>query len=446
MNRPPRSGVAVASLMISFSLQAVSLPASGAPLPDESPLRSLGVASCAASTCHGAAEPWKGSSVLQTEYHTWLRGDKHARAYAVLLNDRSKAIATKLGLKEPAHRSAICLDCHAHNVPAARREKEFVLADGVGCESCHGPAQRWIRRHVEKGATHAANVGDGLYPGERVVERARLCLGCHFGNARKFVSHRMMGAGHPRLSFELDTFLRIGPVHYRIDEDWTRRKGGWDGVSNWAVGQAVAAQELLKMLLDPVRGRDGLFPELVLFDCHACHQPMADRRNKGRLPAGPGAVRLNDSGLLMLRLIARHVDPASGAKFSGQLERLHPAIAKGNDGANEARATLVLIEQLLPVVVAHRFSAQDVRGMMEALLEDGIAGHYSDYAGAEQATMALQSLANGLRQRGVPPRDAAQTSMKRLLATVADDEAFKADAFQAALREFRAAFDTGARR
>lgn len=415
----------------------------GAPLPDQSPHRSLGVGSCASSSCHGAAETWKGSNVLQTEYHSWLRGDKHARAYAVLLNERSREIAAKLGLKEPAHRAAVCLDCHAHNVPAARRGKEFALADGVGCEACHGPAERWIRRHVEAGASHTANLADGLYPGAGVEQRARLCLSCHFGNARKFVSHRMMGAGHPRLSFELDTFSRIGPVHYRIDEDWLRRKGGWDGVSSWAVGQAVAAQELLKMLLDPARGRDGLFPELVLFDCHACHQPMANRRNKGRLPAGPGAVRLNDSSLLMLRHVAQRLDAASGAGFSRQVERLHLAIANGNDGAAAARETLQLVERLLPAILARRFTTEDVRGMITTLLEEGIAGNFTDYAGAEQATMALQSLASGLRQRGALPGGTVQSSMQRLLETVSDDESFKAAAFQAALRELRTAIETG---
>jgi Cytochrome c554 and c-prime len=427
-------------------LCASAAQAGGTPLPDESPRMSLGVGSCASSSCHGAAQSWKDSNVLQTEYHTWLRSDKHARAYAVLLNERSREIAAKLGLKEPAHRSAVCLDCHAHNVPAARREKEFSLADGVGCEACHGPAERWIRRHVEPKATHEANVADGLYPGAGVEQRARLCLSCHFGNARKFVSHRMMGAGHPRLSFELDTFTRMGPVHYRIDEDWQRRKGGWDGVSSWAVGQAVAAQELLRTLLDPARGRDGLFPELVLFDCHACHQPMANRRNKGRLPAGPGAVRLNDSSLLMLRHVAQRLDPAAGAGFGRQLGRLHLAIASGNDGAAEARATLQMVERLLPAIVARRFTTEDVRGMMTTLLDEGIAGNFTDYAGAEQATMALQSLASGLRQRGALPEGTAQASMKRLLETVSDDESFKAAAFQAALRELRTAIETGARR
>ena len=433
------------SIALAFLCACACATRAAGPLPDESPHPSLGVGSCAASSCHGAAETWKGSNVAQTEYHTWRRGDKHARAYAVLLNERSRGIAEKLGLNEPAHRARICLDCHAHNVPAVRRDKQFVLADGVSCESCHGPAERWIGPHVEPAATHPANLAAGMFPTSDTVQRAQLCLSCHFGNARKFVSHRMMGAGHPRLSFELDTFTRLMPAHFSIDQDWLRRKGAWDGVSSWAVGQAVAARELLKMLLDPVRGRDGLFPELVLFDCHACHQPMANRRNKGRLPAGPGAVRLNDSSLLMLRHVAQRASAASATEFGRQVDRLHQALSAGNDGAAEARATLQLIERMLPAIAAYRFTTQDVRSMMTTLLDDGSAGHFADYAGAEQATMALQSLANGLRQRGALPRETAQSSMKRLLAAVSDDESFRADAFQAALRDLRAALTAGSR-
>jgi len=71
----------------------------GAPLPQNTPDKSLGVATCASSLCHGAVEPWKDSHVLQTEYFTWSRMDKHARAYSVLTNTRSQEIARKLGAR-----------------------------------------------------------------------------------------------------------------------------------------------------------------------------------------------------------------------------------------------------------------------------------------------------------------------------------------------------------
>ena len=86
-------------------------------LPYQSPHQTLGTVTCASSLCHGSVKLWKDSAVLQNEYLTWSRTDKHARAYNVLLNERSKRIAKNLGLKQPAHEAKICLDCHAHVIP-----------------------------------------------------------------------------------------------------------------------------------------------------------------------------------------------------------------------------------------------------------------------------------------------------------------------------------------
>src|SRR5690606_37170209 len=165
--------------------------------------------------------PWKDSNVLQNEFVTWSRVDKHhTRAYAVLRNERSQRIARNLGLKEPAHEARLCLDCHAHHPPPAQRGERFRVEDGVSCEGCHGPAEGWIKSHVAPGATHADNVARGLYPTDEPVAQAELCLSCHFGNRDKCVTHRMMGAGHPRMSFEPDTFAQTQPPHFVADADW----------------------------------------------------------------------------------------------------------------------------------------------------------------------------------------------------------------------------------
>src|SRR5262245_12790788 len=153
----------------------VSLPAAAeVPLPYAAPGRHLGVVNCASSLCHGSITPWKGSNVLQTEYVTWSRVDKHAsRAYSVLLEERSQRIARNLGLREPAQSAKLCLDCHADNAPPERRGERFKLADGVGCEACHGPSESWIRSHTAPGATHQENVSRGLYPTSEPVAQAR---------------------------------------------------------------------------------------------------------------------------------------------------------------------------------------------------------------------------------------------------------------------------------
>src|SRR5262249_51750565 len=179
----------------------------------------------------------------------------------VLLSDRSKEIAKKLNLPRPPHLTTECLDCHTHN--PRQYEKGFRISDGVACEACHGPAERWLKSHVEPDATHAKNLANGMYPTNDDVARPRLCLSCHLGTEQKFVTHKIMAAGHPRMSFELDTFTAIGPAHFRIDADWQERKGSWNGVRAWAIGQAVAAQELMALLRGP-RGRPRPVRGLVL--------------------------------------------------------------------------------------------------------------------------------------------------------------------------------------
>jgi hypothetical protein len=413
-----------------------------APLPYQSADQSLGTVNCANSLCHGAISEWHESPVLQNEYVTWSRLDKHARAYRVLQNEQSRAIVRKLGLATPAHETKLCLDCHAHNVPEANRGERFNLSDGVTCEACHGPAERWIQSHVEPGASHADNLAQGLYPTSNAADRAKLCLSCHWGNQDKLVNHRLMGAGHPRMSFELDTFTAIAPAHFRVDADYRARKPAVDGVKVWAIGQALAVQEMMDLLADPKRGRDGLFPELVLFDCHACHHPMSQAKWQPRTQfgphAGPGVARLNDSGMLMLRAVAREVDPALGLRVGRQVSRLHLAVAGQGDAMAEAQALKRLAAEVALRIDAHAFSASSPGRIALALVDEGLAGGYADYAAAEQAAMAIGSVVDHMHKRGqAASAGALNTALTRLNDALADDEAYRPAVFRQRLREMR---------
>lgn len=418
---------------------ALVLAAQAQPLPYEAKGQHLGVVNCANSLCHGSVSSWKDSNILQNEYVTWSRVDKHhTRAYPVLLEERSQRIARNLGLREPAHQAKLCLDCHAHNPAPAQRGERFKVTDGVSCEGCHGPAEAWIREHTATGATHAENVKRGLYPADEPLAQARLCLSCHFGNQDKFVTHRMMGAGHPRMSFELDTFSQTQPPHFVVDADWQKRKGSHDGVRVWAIGQALAARELLDVLLDPKRARDGLFPELVVFDCHACHHPMSDVRWSPRTNTSPGRIRLNDSSLLMLRQITRRALPAEEANaFAQRVAELHRAVAgDGGEPIEAARAMRDTLDALAPRLARQAFTSADLHAMVMGLVEDGLAGQYRDYAGAEQATMAVGSLLAFLGKRGeLKDLAAVNAALDRLHATVKDDEKYRPERFREALGE-----------
>ena len=131
-----------------------------------------------------------------------------------------------------------------------------------------------------------------MVPLENPRARAEQCLDCHFGSGaqNQFVTHRIMAAGHPRISFELDLFTTL-QQHHNADRDYAERKGGGDGARTWAIGQTVALERSLT-LFSSRRGTEGMFPEFYFLDCHSCHRQISD---DPALPAlGGGQSRTAD--------------------------------------------------------------------------------------------------------------------------------------------------------
>jgi hypothetical protein len=404
----------------------------------------LGVASCAGSTCHGAVERLKGSSVAQNEYITWSRKDKHAKAYTVLGEERSQRIARNLGLGD-ARTASLCLDCHADNVAQNMRGPQFQISDGVGCEACHGGAKSWLGVHIS-GATHRENVAAGLYPTEDPKARAEKCLSCHFGDEKRFVTHRIMGAGHPRISFELDTFTAAEPAHFVIDKLYVERKGPVNGVRVWAVGQAISLVKFMDAVLDPKHAPNGLFPELVLFDCTACHHSMTVLRWQPRPATGlpPGTPTLYDANAVMLRIIAGRVAPAAAKTISEHMLAMHRATTE-NWGAvqREARAVRAAANELIPVLAGHDFSRDDMHALADGLIASGISRDDLAYPDAEQATMALASIVSAMKQQGYasePQAKAMNTALNGLYESLAKDDVYRPESFVVALRDFQKVF------
>ncbi|UUX48631.1 cytochrome c family protein [Nisaea acidiphila] len=395
----------------------------------------VGVTSCAGSTCHGAATPFEKSVVLQNEYVTWSQKDSHAKAYTVLMNDASKRIAANLGLAN-AHEADICLDCHADNVPANMRGQVFQISDGVGCEACHGGSIRWLGQHVGV-RDHAKNVAAGMYPLEDPVKRAELCLSCHFGDDNKFVTHRIMGAGHPRMSFELDTFTAIQPAHYVIDDDYRKRKQVANGMQTWAIGQAIALERRVDALLDPKRGMDGIFPELVLFDCQACHHSLTEPRWQARPSTGlgPGVVRFDDSNLLMLRVLVTALDAEKGATLARQTTALHKASTESVEAFHTAaKALKETTGDLVAMFSGHSFGSGDIAKLLAGLLGEAKSAEYSDYAGAEQALMGISAVVSAAAEMGMKDvAETAQDPLAKAFAALAKYDAWDYAAFRSAV-------------
>ncbi len=161
----------------------------------------MGTGSCASSNCHGNAVPRTVVSVLQNEYVTWLKHDQHAQAWNILTASDAKRIAYQLGIAAP-EKDPTCTACHVSQDARNLTTTDALLpTDGVTCESCHGPAERYLKSHAARGATHADNLKAGLYDLANLSSRAARCASCHFGSASAPLIHRIYGAGHPRLSF-----------------------------------------------------------------------------------------------------------------------------------------------------------------------------------------------------------------------------------------------------
>jgi len=407
-----------------------------AELPDRAANRHMGVATCATSQCHGSAVPRDGSNVMQNEYVTWTQDDPHSRAYEVLNNDQSKAIAARLGLRA-AHTAKICLDCHADNVAASRRGDKFQVSDGVGCEACHGGAENWLSTHYNvPTVSHADSVAAGLYPTENVKDRADLCLSCHLGNKTRFATHRIMAAGHPRLSFELDTFTELWRTagrqpHYRVDADYEERKEAASHSYTWAAGLLREGRQRLALIIDGKILGDGMFPELALYDCHACHRSMKTVQWR-RLPrhgnAGPGKPFVNDGSFVMILALSRSVSSSDSEPLASALTALHVA---GDDTVAAIQAAARDLDAIFARIQAN-LTDQMVQSRERQILGDiltaGADGEFLDYVSAEQAFMAVQMLAFELKDTSL------QADLDALADALENDERYRPSQFARLLR------------
>ncbi len=403
----------------------------------------MGVATCSNSVCHGASQPFRDSDIMQNEFAIWQEFDPHSKAYKVLEKPESRAIAQKLGLGDPTQ-AKVCLDCHTDNSAVSRRGERFQVSDGVGCESCHGGSELWLNAHADRSVAHADNLAKGMFATENPIKRAQLCLSCHMGEKDRMITHRIMGAGHPRLSFELDTFTWLHP-HYKIGDKWTKRKGDWNGVRDWAVGQGAAAENLLDLVLDPKAGWQGIFPELVLFDCHACHKLMQGKKWGPRQGTGlgPGVVRLNDANLLMFRHVLAPVDKAAAQRVFEQTRALHRATTESREATFAAARTLrATLAEILPKVAAYNYDAASLDVILASIVADGDRGEFRDFSSAEQVAMASQSVVVAFENDGKLDKERGARLHGRLDAlydAAKDENNYSMARFQGALKELRSA-------
>lgn len=376
----------------------------------------MGVASCASSVCHGKISPQKDRNVALNEYTIWSRDDRHSQAFKRLSSPLALQIAAKLAIANPSS-AKICIDCHADAVSADKAGPKFKLSDGVGCEACHGGAEKWIESHAQPTATHRENIGRGMYQTELPLQRATLCLSCHLGTRDKFATHIIMGAGHPRLSFELETFTANQPAHYVVDADYVQRKGKIDGMNLWVTGQIENAERFLTLLQTNLLTPPGMTPELSFYDCFGCHHATDNIRwSRSRAGPGinPGTPRLQKQNLLMLEAVAEAVASGGSTDLVAGTDNL--IRAGQTDPASVRAAAQRLLERLRTDETwsTRVYSPTEIAKVRKILVRFAAEDRASDFGAAEQIVIGLDSLSHSLNDydRRRVPLDALYEKVK----------------------------------
>jgi hypothetical protein len=367
--------------------------------------RYVGAGGCASSNCHGGTSAAKESEsrIWGNEYAIWSLNDKHSKAWQALAGPRGKRMAQILGVANP-QKDARCTGCHAAGSP------EKSISDGVSCEACHGPSEKWLGLHVQPNS-HAQSVSAGMIDTKNLALRAGNCLECHLGTKDKVVDHEVIAAGHPDLNFELDTFTWAQPIHHRDPKP--AAGNSLPRVRAWAVGQAAAFSQGMELLATRASSS---WPELSELECYQCHHDL--RLDSWRIERGypgrrPGALVPNTARTEVLRILVAQaaagrmgaVDAAIGSVMGAISNRLH-------DGAGVARAATEaarLGDSLVAQFSGQDFTQAQARDLVKALVAaiPRIAG--AGVHAAEVATMSLDSLtaayAPGAQQAMAPLYD-----------------------------------------
>ncbi len=222
----PRAAAVVLTFLF-FSAFTSSILAEGTNSAVSEP-KFLGSQTCSSTSCHG------GAGENSKQYTIWSTHDfHHARPYATLETARSERLAEVLKIGNPTQ-SARCTVCHAPfaTVPAERLGHDVAVTEGVSCESCHGPAENWIRSHTRPDYSHADRVASGMRDLHSLYVRANTCVACH-----QNIDPEIRAAGHPELIFELDGQSVTMPRH------WSKQADG-PPIYIWQVGQWVALREM----------------------------------------------------------------------------------------------------------------------------------------------------------------------------------------------------------
>lgn len=243
----------------------------------------LGAPSCSASACHGGPGAGVSSTdaVRGSEYPLWLESDPHARSWRTLNTDRSVDILKRLNIlvdgaivDKPAYQN--CLACHNTTNELQPDGISPRLAEGVGCEACHGPSELWRDSHYQGSSSVSDSIARlGLVNTQSEITRAKACTLCHVGGPDRDMNHDIIAAGHPALYFDYGTYIKAYPKHWRE----TTTDANQQSLQRWLIGQVTKADSELELLNSRLQKTHAhsTWPEFSNYQCTSCHQNITGK-------------------------------------------------------------------------------------------------------------------------------------------------------------------------
>jgi cytochrome c peroxidase len=155
------------------------------------------------------------------QYIIWSKG-KHVKAFKSLSTQKAVNLAKQLGINTPPQKEKACLICHVKSQydengkahPKTMFFKKYKKTDGVQCEDCHGPGEKYVKkkimkkiRYKEGGAAKSATAKKtGLW-----VPDEKTCKQCHVAEIK------IGGVVYKNPSFkDFDFAIRIKEVQHPI--------------------------------------------------------------------------------------------------------------------------------------------------------------------------------------------------------------------------------------
>jgi hypothetical protein len=377
--------------------------------------------------------------VRMSEWKIWAEQDKHASAYKVLGEPRSQRIGQLLG-KDVLAPATGCIQCHTANTvnelwsPACFRNGQNVsVQEGVGCQTCHGPAELWESEHIKAGwraKSPAEKAEFGFNTMEDPVQRASMCTSCHIGSSERgrIITHEMYAAGHPMLSgFDMEAFADKMPRHWRYSHE---KPGGkpfnFERTRAVLVGSFVAMRTAVQLAND---GRAN-WPELARLECYSCHHelqtPSWRQADFASRPAG--RPRLELGCLPLVRVAAQQAASEEGARDVDRLiEESRGAFARNMFGDVESLDQLRTAvdewsKEIEPQLVAIPLDQARVREILDQLLQVAADGTH-DFDTSRQLTGAMVVIAEELSRSGAQVKGLANL-LTRLKALEDDERGF----------------------